>query len=370
MKSRAPKRRVHEVARRISRLQSALKRRRLDAMIVFDRHNTFYLTGMRCSLSYLMVTPRSARLLIDGRYIEAARSTVRHCEVELMKKLPRSLRAWQREFEPRKIALEGSIPWNAWKQFGELIPGVEWQEAGSLILKMRLIKSRDEIRRIAESAKLNDEIYEAAVAAAAPGCTEIDLRNVIRSEADRRGADGLSFDSIVASGTAGSMPHYVPSENRLKPGEMLLVDMGMQLDGYCSDMTRVVALGARQKKRMRKAFDAVLDAEEAALKEVGPGVRAADLHRIATDRLKRHGLARYFTHGLGHGVGLEIHEAPTLNATSTDVLRAGMVVTIEPGVYLPGLGGVRIEDMVAVTRSGCRVLSRAPKTYRTVPFGE
>ena len=144
--------------------------------------------------------------------------------------------------------------------------------------------------------------------------------------------------------------------------------MGMIAHGYCSDMTRVVALGKPPRARLRKAFDAVLAAEEAALEAVAPGVPCARLHQIATARLARRGFARYFTHGLGHGVGLEVHEGPRLNATSTDVLRPGMVITIEPGVYLPRLGGVRIEDLVVVTRSGARVLSKSRKSFRVLPF--
>lgn len=357
-----------ELKKRVERLQNALARRRLDAMIVFDRTNSFYLTGFQSTLSYLLITPREARLLVDGRYVEMAREAVRHCDVRLFKKLPATLKAWKREFGLNRIGLEGSVPWNQWSQFAQHIDGVQWVEAEQLILKQRLIKSRAEIKQIEASAHLNDEIYEAALRSAQPGATEIDVRNTIRAEADRRGAEGESFDCIVASGMTGSMPHYHPSVNPLRSGDMLLIDMGMMLGGYCSDMTRCVALGKKPKKRMRKAFDAVLEAEEAALKEVGPGVKAADLHRIATERLKRRGLARYFSHGLGHGVGLEIHEGPTLNASSSDVLRAGMIVTIEPGVYLPGVGGIRIEDMVVVTRSGHRVLSRSPKTFREIPF--
>ncbi len=358
----------NEYARRVARLQDDLRRKRLDAFLVFDRFNTYYLTGFKCSLSYLLVTPRSARLLVDGRYIEAARQSVRHCEVVWFKKIAQSFKRWKKEFSPRRIGFEGAIPWNQQKQLSQMIPGVEWEEAGNLILNQRLIKSASEIELIAQSAKLNDEIYEAALGAAIPGATEITLRDFIRAESDRREAEGLSFDSIIATGTAGSMPHYHPHKNPLKRGDLLLIDMGMLVNGYCSDMTRVVALGTKPKPRLMKAYDAVLDAEESALREVGPGVKCADLHRLATERLKKRGFARYFTHGLGHGVGLEIHEAPTLNAASKEVLRPGMIVTIEPGVYLPGLGGIRIEDLVVVTKTGHRVLSRAQKQFRMVRF--
>lgn len=357
-----------EPARRLKKLQAALGRRRLDAFIVFDRSNAFYLTGFQSSLSFLLVTPREARLLVDGRYVEAARESVRHCEVVWFKKFARSLRDWARSASPRRIGFEGSIPWSRWREFDELLPGTEWVEAGDLILKQRLIKSAAEIGLIAASAKLNDEIYEKALEAARPGATEIDVRNAIRAEADRRGADGEAFDCIVATGVTGSRPHYTPAGRKLARGDLLLIDMGMKAAGYCSDMTRCVALGRKPKARMMRVFEAVLEAEEAALAEIGPGVRCADLHRIALERLKRRRLARYFTHGLGHGVGLEVHEAPRLALSSVDTLRAGMVVTVEPGAYLPGVGGARVEDLVAVTRNGHRVLSRAEKSFRVIPF--
>lgn len=196
----------------------------------------------------------------------------------------------------------------------------------------------------------------------------MDLRNVIRHEADLRGADGLSFESIVAAGTMSSRPHYEPQARLLETGNLLLIDMGMRLAGYCSDMTRVVGLGRRPQARLVKAYRALLEAQEAALDAVGPGVACAELDRIARDKLKTSKLAKYFTHGLGHGVGLEIHEPPALNGRSKEILRPGMVITIEPGVYLPGVGGIRIEDLVLVTRSGHRVLSHSPKEFRLLPF--
>lgn len=357
-----------ELRKRLNRLRAGMKRRRLDAMIIFDRPNAQYLTGFQSSLSFLLVTERHGRLLVDARYIEAAQKAVRHCKVELFKKLPEALKKWERQFKPRRIGLEGSIPRARWEEFARILPGVEWKEAGDLISKLRLIKSGEEIKRIEASAKMNDEVYEATLAQIQPGMTELDLRNFIRSESDRRGADGEAFECIVAAGVAGSMPHYHPGKVRLRRGDLLLIDMGLKVEGYCSDMTRVVALGEKPRARLQRAFEAVAAAEAAALRAVGPGVKAAHIHQVAVKTLKKYKIAKYFTHGLGHGVGLEVHEAPRINATSEDVLKPGMVVTIEPGVYLPGLGGVRIEDLAVVTRNGHRVLSNARKKFRIVPF--
>lgn len=357
-----------EGARRITRLAQDLKRRGLDAMLVFDRFNTRYLTGFKCSLSYLLVSGRGAVLYVDGRYIEAARAEVTHCEVRLMTDWRKTLEAWGKEFSPRRIGFEGGSPWSSVRDWRDVLPAADWEECNELILQQRLIKSPAEVRLIEQSAKLNDEVFAAAIAALRPGMTELDVRGLIRAEADRRGADDLSFDSIVGSGPMSSRPHYTPQARPLAAGEVLLIDMGMIAGGYCSDMTRVVALGRQPAPRLVSAYKALLEAQVAAVEAVAPGVPCSEVDRIARDRLKAARLAKYFTHGLGHGVGLEIHEEPRLNAKSTEVLRPGMVITIEPGVYLPGLGGLRIEDLVLVTKSGYKLLSNSPKDLRIVEF--
>ena len=353
---------------RLKKLQQQMKRRRLDAMIVFDRTNTYYLTGLRCSLSYLLITPREAVLLVDGRYIETAREKVRHCEVRLLRDWRSEFEKWRRACEPRRIGFEGSAPWAKVEEWRRALGEGEWIESDELIHKMRLIKSTAEIERIARSARINDQVYEAALAAVKPGITEADIARVIRAETERLGAQNMSFDSIVAAGAMSSRPHYESGQRRLEAGDLLLIDMGVVFEGYCSDMTRVVALGRKPKPRLTRLYAAVLAAQEAALKQVRPGIACAELDAVARNALKARRLGRYFTHGLGHGVGLEIHEGPALNARSKQTLRAGMIVTIEPGAYLPGLGGVRIEDLVVVTRKGCRVLSRTPKNLRIIPF--
>ena len=364
-----------ELSRRLTKVQRGLARRRnsgnrvrLEAMLVFDRYNTFYLTGLHCSHSFLFITPREAILVVDGRYIESARSVVHHLEVRLMRHAREAFGRIGREFQPRTVGFEASTPWGALNEWRQFLPDVEWSECGELILKQRLIKSAAEVKLIEKSARLTDRIFEQLCAAIGPGMTEYDVRNLIRAEADHLGAEGLSFDCIVASGATSSRPHYFPQPRPLEAGDLLLVDMGVILGSYCSDMTRVVGLGRKPRPRLRRAYDVVLEAEQAAIDAIAPGVPCAELDRIARERIKARRLGRYFVHGLGHGVGLEIHEAPTLNNRSREVLRAGMVITIEPGVYLPDQGGVRIEDLVVVTRNGHRVLSHSPKTWRLLPF--
>jgi Xaa-Pro aminopeptidase len=338
-------------------------------MLVHVPVNVFYLTGFRATLSYLLVTPREAVLLVDGRYREAARAQVAHCETRLMKDLPKDLARWQRQAGARKIGFESEVAWETARRWGEALPAVQWVESGKLVQRLRLIKSAAEIKAIAESARLNDLLLERVLEAVRPGATELDLRRVLRAEADALGTEGESFDAIIATGEMTSRPHYRPGPRPLARGDLLLIDLGVVHQGYCSDMTRVVGLGARPKARLMRAYEALLAAQEKTLAEVGPCMACRDLDALARAELRRRGrLDRYFTHGLGHGVGLEIHEGPTLNVRSSEVLRPGMVITIEPGVYLPGVGGIRIEDLVVVTRGGHKVLSRSPKAFRLLPF--
>jgi Xaa-Pro aminopeptidase len=357
-----------EGTRRIARLQDDLKRRGLDAMLVYDRHNTFYLTGFHCSLSYLFVGARGAVFYVDGRYIEAAQAAVTHCEVRLFKDWRESFAQWQGEARPGRIGFEGTTPWRDVRDWQDALPDTEWEECIELIWRRRLIKSPAEVRWIEQSAKLNDAVFAKAIESLRPGMTEIDVRNIIKAEADRLGADGLSFESIIGCGEMSSRPHYRPADRPLEAGKVLLIDMGMIAGGYCSDMTRVVALGKKPAARLVSAYAALLEAQVAAVEAVAPGVPCAEVDRVAREKLKEARLAKYFTHGLGHGVGLEIHEDPRLSTKSTEVLKPGMVITIEPGVYLPGLGGLRIEDLVLVTKTGHRVLSKSPKELRVVGF--
>lgn len=357
-----------EHKRRIEAVRRALGRRGLDALIVHNPHNIFYLTGARFSLAWLLISPREAVLLVDGRYFEAARSQVRHCEVWLMKRLEPSLLKWRARTAPRHIGFEGETAWATIREWQGYLDGCEWEECGEVLRRLRAVKSPAEARALARSAKLNDSVFAEVTDRIVPGMTELDVRRMIRESADRLGAEDLSFDPIVAVGEMSSRPHYHSAPRPLERGRILLIDMGVIVDGYCSDMTRVLALGKRPGQRLERVYEAVLEAEQAAMEAVRPGVTCNDLDAVARDVLKRRRLASRFTHGLGHGVGIEIHESPRLNARTTEPLRAGMAITIEPGVYLPGVGGVRIEDLALVTRKGAKVLSQTPRELRVLPF--
>jgi Xaa-Pro aminopeptidase len=358
-----------EPDRRLKKLRQGLKKRCLDAMVIYGRENTYYLTGLRCSHSYLFISLAESVFYLDGRYIEVGRETVGHCDVRLMDNAARAFGKWQKSQDVDRIGFEGDMAWNKVRQWQLWMPGLEWVESGDLVRNMRIVKSAHEQKIIQRSARLNDGIYESVIRSLLLGMTEIDVRNLIHAEVDKAGIEGLSFDAIVAAGPMSSRPHYEPQARPLARGDLLLIDMGLKVDGYCSDMTRVVALGRTPKARLVRAYHAVLDCQQKALKSLKAGIRCSEIDGIARETLKKHRLARYFTHSLGHGVGLEIHEPPRLSSSSADTLRSGMVVTVEPGVYLPGIGGIRIEDLAVVTPKGCRILSKADKSFRVIPFG-
>jgi Xaa-Pro aminopeptidase len=243
-------------------------------------------------------------------------------------------------------------------------PRASLEPLPGLIEELRMVKSADEIAIIRRSVDLNSKAFESALRAIRPGRTaESDLAAEIDYRMKRLGAEGPAFETIVASGKRSALPHARPSTTILGKNELLLIDMGATLAGYASDMTRVLFLG-RPGDRAKKIYGAVLEAQLAAIDAVRPGVTAARVDRAARQALKKKGLDRAFVHSTGHGLGLEIHEPPRLGKTDKTRLQEGMAITIEPGAYLEGFGGVRIEDTVVVTKTGCEILTSTSKELR------
>jgi Xaa-Pro aminopeptidase len=235
--------------------------------------------------------------------------------------------------------------------------------ASDLTRPLRLVKTPAELDRLREAARLTDAAFAHVLGGALrAGVREIDVALALERFVREQGADGMGFDVIVASGPRSAMPHGVASRRVIERGDLVTLDFGAKVDGYHADMTRAVAVGPVAPP-LRDWFDVVLDAQVAAVAALRPGLTGPDADAVARDRLTAAGLADRFTHSLGHGTGLQIHEGPSLSSRSSDVLAAGMVVTIEPGVYEAGVGGLRIEDLVLVTENGHEVLSHAPKDY-------
>jgi len=232
-----------------------------------------------------------------------------------------------------------------------------------VVEKLRLRKTPEEVERIRKAQALAEEALAHVLPLLRPGVEEREIALEVEFFLKRRGAEGAAFPPIVASGERGALPHARASEKRLKAGELVTLDLGARLEGYHSDMTRTFALG-RPKEELRRAYKAVEEALEAALAALAPGKTGKEVDAVARKALEAHGLDRYFVHSLGHGVGLAVHEGPSLSPYGEEVLEPGMVVTVEPGVYLPGLGGVRLEELVLLTESGVELLSRFPRDFQ------
>jgi Xaa-Pro aminopeptidase len=242
----------------------------------------------------------------------------------------------------------------------ELFKGSDLVSTRSVIEKIAAVKDEEEIERIRRAIRITEKVLKKILNMLKPGMIERDVAAEIGYWHKRYGAQSDAFETIVASGLRGALPHGLASAKKIRNGELVTLDLGCRLDGYHSDLTRTVAIG-RPSSRGRKIYRIVLDAQSRAIDAARAGIRASALDRVARNVISREGYGKYFSHSLGHGLGIEIHEQLRLSAQSKDTLRAGNVVTIEPGVYIPGFGGVRIEDDIVIRESNCEVLSIAPK---------
>lgn len=350
-------------ASRIEALRRQIRRSKADCIYVSALPNIRYLTGFRGSAGALLVTPDQAVLFVDGRYRTQAAEQTEGIEVVVSERgAEHGLLADLTRRRIRKLGFERNrLSYAAWETLRaprrELI-GIE-----GAVERLRAVKDADEIEAIARSCALNAEAYERTLRRARPSWTEARLAAELDHTMRLLGAEGPAFDSIVASGAHSALPHAQPRRRRLVRDGLIVLDHGAILDGYASDMTRVAAFGAPDVE-LRRIVKAVREAQAAALDVVKAGAEARTVDRAARQALKQHGLDQYFSHSTGHGLGLEIHEQPRIGPRERMRLREGMTITIEPGVYVEGLGGARIEDTVVVTSTGCRILTPPSKALR------
>ena len=346
---------------------SRLAERKLDCLFVSIGPNLRYLSGFTGSSASLLVAPGGTVLFTDPRYqIQASHEVT--CRVKIAKGPPLAgvLAAIRRRGLKRVGFEPGRMMWSSFASLKlGLPPKALLVPAADLVEELRVIKSPEELALIRLSVETNSRAFELAVARCRPGMKEQDLAAELEYRMRRLGAEKPAFDTIVASGARSALPHAQPTAARLNPGDLVVVDMGALREGYCSDMTRMLSIGEPGPK-VKRMYRAVLEAQLAAIDSVRAGVLAARVDRIARKVLKKYGLDEAFTHSTGHGLGLEIHESPRIGASAKGRLQAGMAVTVEPGVYLEGFGGIRIEDTVAVTDTGCEVLTPTSKALRIV----
>ncbi len=347
---------------RLDRLRSMVAEARVEALVVSALPNIRYLTGFTGSNALLLVTAEDAVLFTDGRYKLQAGEEVADARVVVPRgTLAKALAGSVKRRGLRRLAFERRrASFELYDALRSNLRGCRLQPLAGLVERLRAVKSEEEIAVIRRSVALNSAVFEAAVRKIRPGRTEAEVAADIEHRMRMLGAEKEAFETIVASGARAALPHARPTHKVLRKKEFIIIDQGVILDGYSSDMTRTLALGGLGR-RARAVYQAVLEAQLAAISAVRPGVKAELVDRQARMTLQKHGLDEAFVHSTGHGVGLEIHETPRLGRNDKTVLEAGMVITIEPGAYLEGFGGVRIEDMVLVTGSGCEVLTPTSK---------
>jgi Xaa-Pro aminopeptidase len=355
------------VSARADAVLAAVAERELGALLVSNLVNVRWLTGFTGSNAATVIGPAQRRFVTDFRYLTQSAEQVgedweREISSDLFKRVAEGLPAgsFKLGFDDGHLTVKQAA------QLAELVgDGVELVAAGGIVEALRAVKDPAEIEAIRAATKLADAAFEEVVGAGIVGRTEravaLDLEIAMR----RRGAESASFPPIVAAAEHGALPHAVPRDVAIPAGTLVVIDWGAQLDGYASDCTRTVATG-ELGPRDRAVYDVVLRAQEAALEAVRPGPTGREVDAIARTIIDAAGHSEHFGHGLGHGVGLEVHEGPRLSKVGKDPLAAGNIVTVEPGVYVPGAIGVRIEDLVAVTADGHEVLTGLPKALRTV----
>ncbi|MBI3665145.1 MAG: aminopeptidase P family protein [Acidobacteria bacterium] len=353
--------------RRLNGLREFLPRSRADALLVSGLANIRYLTGFTGSSALLLVSDHDAVLFTDRRYEVQAAQEVQGAAVTVARgPLLTALIGSLKRRCLRRLGFErGRASYELYEALRSRLEGCRLRPVAGTVEQLRAIKDAGEIEFIRRAVELNSAVFEKCLGRIRAGRTEADLASAIDHTMRLMGGEKPAFETIVAAGPRSALPHARPSLNLLRKNEFILVDQGVILRGYSSDMTRTMALGDPGRKG-RRVYQAVLEAQMAAISQVRPGVTAEQVDRQARKVFRKHGLEKAFVHSTGHGVGLEIHEAPRLGRREKTKLEAGMVVTIEPGAYLEGFGGVRIEDMVLVTERGCEVLTPTPKDLRVL----
>ncbi len=335
-----------------------------ECVLITSDVNRRYFTGMKSSDGYILAFPEKAYLLIDFRYIEKARNTVTDAEVIELKRLQPQMSALIKKHGISRISVESeAMTIRKFNSFRHTFREVEFDDSDALsnaIKKLRMTKDDEELSYIRKAQEIAETAFDELLPFIRAGVTEREIALELNRLIFLHGAEELSFDTIALAGANTSMPHGVPSDKKVEEGEFVLLDFGAVWNGYHSDMTRTVCVG-KPSKEMEKVYNIVLEAQLAALEAARAGITGRELDRISRDIIEKAGYGECFGHSLGHGVGMDIHEAPNASQVNESPLSEGAVVTIEPGIYLAGKFGVRIEDFVILTENGCENLTKCAK---------
>ncbi|HBV96821.1 MAG: Xaa-Pro dipeptidase [Peptococcaceae bacterium BICA1-7] len=347
---------------RVNKLRELFSGEGIDAFLVTSPENRFYLTGFTGSSGSVLITDREIFLITDFRYDEQAKKQCPHCTVVMAREgIPEALQELVQNINIRILGCEGEIiTYQQYTSLEEKLAAQKIKPLYGFMDSLRAVKDHDEIECIARAVELTDRAFSHVLPFIRDGVTENSLALELEFFMRKNGAEGIAFPFIVASGQRSSLPHGTATEKIISGGDLVTLDFGASLAGYNSDMTRTVVVG-KADDQQKKIYSIVLEAQLAGIRAVRPGVAASEVDRAARDVIAGHGYGECFGHSTGHGLGLKIHENPRLSVKDDTELKPGMVVTVEPGIYLPGWGGVRIEDSVLVESHGVRVLSTSEK---------
>ena len=351
----------------LEKIKAVLSDSELDALLITSEANRLYAAGFHSSAGVAVVTASKAWFFTDSRYIEAAESAVTGAEVRLVDREETYSKRINRIIEEESLKTlgfeDGTVTYAEYDEWrGKLT--AELKPAQALLTKLRALKSREDLSGLVEVQRISEKAFNEVLPLIAAGVTERELAAELVYRMMRNGADDKSFDPIVVSGVRSSMPHGVPTDEKIGKG-FLTIDFGAKKNGWCSDTTRTLCVGAPDEE-MGRIYDTVLAAQSAGIAAVRAGVRGADIDAAARQVIESAGYGRYFGHGFGHGLGLEVHETPNAAPSNEKEIPAGAVISAEPGIYLPGRYGVRIEDVVYVTEEGCENITKLPKALLVI----
>lgn len=345
---------------RIEKLKNLITEKNLQAILIYMPVNRRYFTGFTGSAGYALVSKDKNYFLSDFRYIQQAQNQCEGFEI-ITVSIENTLSKILASFNITKLGIEDNfMDVAAYLKLKKEIPDIEMTGVGQDLIMIRAVKDEKELEYIAKAAEIADLAFSDILGFIKPGVREVEIADRLESFMKSKGASGLSFDSIVASGLRSSLPHGVASDKQIEDGDFLTLDFGCIYNGYCSDMTRTIVVG-KASERQKKIYSIVLEAQLKALELVKPGEICKNIDAAARKIIADNGYSDYFGHGLGHGVGLEVHELPVLNPLGEIRLQENMVITDEPGIYIPDFGGVRIEDLIVVKQNGPEILSKSSK---------
>lgn len=350
---------------RIAKLEEKLKNAGLDGIFVLKESNIRYLTGFTSSDAYSIIAQEKRAFITDSRYTEQANREVFNYEIIKWRAphagLPETIKTTCQRYGIKKLGIEKkTMTVDMYETLSSTLDGIELHSADGFIEELRRIKDLEEIACIRKAAEIADKAFSEILKYVKIGVTEKDIERELQYLTKKLGADDIGFPLIIASGINSSMPHAVPSDKKIEEGDFITFDMGGLYHGYRSDMTRTVVVG-KATDRQKEVYGLVLQSQESATKTIKAGLDGKIPHTKAREILEKSGVDGVFEYGVGHGVGLDIHEDPFMSARCELFLETGNIITVEPGVYIPGWGGIRIEDTVLVTESGYEVLTLAPK---------